>query len=209
MEQYQAATRELNDLNRDLTARKGSTTSQISKILKNQDKKSKGDLIKRLEELDPDLPAAIAGVELNPLIPSGLRGQIAGMLASNASLVGLAGAAGHMGPLAGLAFSSPKVVGMTNYAVGRATGLPAKLYEKSPLGADAALQAGRAAEIEQSNRPGRKSGGRVSHETIADSLVRSAEVAKKNIGKQTETILNKPDETVVRALKIANQNLEG
>jgi hypothetical protein len=60
-----------------------------------------------------------------------------------------------------------------------------------------------------SERQGRKAGGRVSHETIADGLVRAAEVAKKNIGKQTETILNKPDETVVRALKIANQNLEG
>jgi hypothetical protein len=60
-----------------------------------------------------------------------------------------------------------------------------------------------------SERQGRKSGGRVSHETIADSLVRAAEVAKNNIGKQTEIILNKPDETVVRALKIANQNLEG
>jgi hypothetical protein len=62
---------------------------------------------------------------------------------------------------------------------------------------------------EVASRAGRKSGGRVSHETMADSLVRAAEVAKKNIGKQTEVILNKPDETVVRALKIANQNLEG
>lgn len=58
-------------------------------------------------------------------------------------------------------------------------------------------------------RPQRASGGRIAHESMADSLVRAAEVAKNNIGKQTETILNKPDETVVRALKIANENLEG
>jgi hypothetical protein len=39
--------------------------------------------------------------------------------------------------------------------------------------------------------------------------MRRAEIAKKNIGKHTEALLNKPDETVVKALQIANQNLEG
>jgi hypothetical protein len=64
-------------------------------------------------------------------------------------------------------------------------------------------------EQNQGGRVERASGGRIAHESMADSLVRAAEVAKNNIGKQTETILNKPDETVVRALKIANENLEG
>jgi hypothetical protein len=209
MEQYQNATRELNDLNADLVNRKGSTTSQISKILRNQDKKSKGDLIKRLEEFDPDLPAAIAGVELNPMIPAGLRGQLAGMLASNLSLVGLSGAAGHPGPLAGVLLSSPRLAGLMNYGIGRTTGLPANLYEKSPALADIAAQTGRAAEIEQANRPGRASGGRISHEIEANRLVRMADVAKKQIGSGTEQILNAPDELVVKALKVANQKLEG
>jgi hypothetical protein len=58
-------------------------------------------------------------------------------------------------------------------------------------------------------RIGRKTGGRVSVDTEADRLVRAAESAKKDIGKGTEGILNAPDETVVKALKVANENLEG
>jgi hypothetical protein len=60
------------------------------------------------------------------------------------------------------------------------------------------------------NRTGRATGGRIgSHDAAADRLVRMAEVAKKNIGKQTEAILNAPDEHVVKALAVANRNLEG
>jgi hypothetical protein len=58
-------------------------------------------------------------------------------------------------------------------------------------------------------RVGRKAGGRISAESHAADLMRRAEIAKKNIGKHTEALLNKPDETVVKALQIANQNLEG
>ena len=58
-------------------------------------------------------------------------------------------------------------------------------------------------------RIGRKAGGRVSPDSEADRLVRAAEAAKKDIGKGTEEILNAPDETVVKALKVANENLEG
>lgn len=62
---------------------------------------------------------------------------------------------------------------------------------------------------ENENRVGRKAGGRISAESHAADLIRRAEIAKKNIGKHTEALLNKPDETVVKALQIANQNLEG
>jgi hypothetical protein len=62
----------------------------------------------------------------------------------------------------------------------------------------------------QGGRIERASGGRIGlHESEADRLIRMAEVAKKNIGKQTESILNAPDEHVVRALAVANRNLEG
>jgi hypothetical protein len=60
------------------------------------------------------------------------------------------------------------------------------------------------------NRTGRATGGRIgSHDAAADRLVRMADAAKKNIGKQTESILNAPDEHVVKALAVANRNLEG
>ena len=211
MEQYQTATRELNDLNKDLVNRRGSTTSQISKILKNQDKQSKGALIKRLEEIDPDLPAAIAGVELNPLMPSGLRGQLAGMLASG-SFLGLAGAAGHPGPLAGIALSSPRVGGLLNYGVGRATGLPSRVYQANRPTVEGIRQAGRAEEV--LNQPQQASGGRIQRASggrtngvlTGDMLVAAAERAKKGHGKVTEPLLNQPDEAITRALAIANQH---
>jgi len=59
-------------------------------------------------------------------------------------------------------------------------------------------------------RINRATGGRIgSHDAAADRLVRMADAAKKNIGKQTESILNAPDEHVVKALAVANRNLEG
>jgi hypothetical protein len=64
-------------------------------------------------------------------------------------------------------------------------------------------------DVENIDRQGRKAGGRVSFDAQADKLIRNAEFAKKNIGKQTENILKAPDEHVVQALKVANENLEG
>lgn len=55
----------------------------------------------------------------------------------------------------------------------------------------------------------RKSGGRVGHHYHAARLVKAAELAKKNHGKTTETILNAPDEHVVKALAVANKHIEG
>ena len=212
MEQYQAATRELNDLNKDLVNRRGSTTSQISKILKNQDKQSKGALIKRLEELDPDLPAAIAGVELNPLIPSGLRGQLAGMLASGSLFGGMASMVAHPAPLAGIALSSPRVAGTLNYGAGRIAGAPARTYESLRPAVEAARQAGRAEDVlgpqpqARGGRAHRASGGRLTGITTAAMLMAAAERAKKGHGKATEPLLNQSDEAITRALAIANQH---
>ncbi len=58
-------------------------------------------------------------------------------------------------------------------------------------------------------RIGRKAGGRISHHYDAARLVKSAELAKKNLGQQTESILNAPDEHVVKALSVANKSIEG
>jgi hypothetical protein len=60
-----------------------------------------------------------------------------------------------------------------------------------------------------SDRKERKSGGRVDAKAATAKLIRAAEVAKKNIGKQTETILDAPDEHVVKALAVANSQAEG
>jgi len=199
MENYQRATQELIDLNKELTARGGSSLTQIRKILRSQDTKAKGDLIKRLEAIDPQLPYAIAGVELNPLIPQGIRGQIAGMLASG-SLGGIAALAAHPAPLAGLAFSSPKVGGLTAYGIGRAGGLPSRAYEALPA-PQALGQAAEAARILSSEeRPQRATGGAV-------NLTALANAARKAVTKSTEELLETPDEHVVKALEIANRHI--
>ena len=56
----------------------------------------------------------------------------------------------------------------------------------------------------------RKSGGRVARmnaEQRAESLIRLADLAKKHVNKSTEQILTAPDETVVKALKIAQAHI--
>ena len=95
-----------------------------------------------------------------------------------------------------------------------------RLLDADPVTANAlfklntVMQATREGEEKPAQADGgrieRASGGRIGlHESEADRLIRMAEIAKKNIGKQTESILNAPDEHVVRALAVANRNLEG
>ena len=208
MENYQAATRELADLTKELTVRGGSSLSQIRKILKSQDTKAKGDLIKRLEQIDPQLPYAIAGVELNPLIPQGLRGQIAGMLSTGA-IGGLATLV-HPAALAGAAFTLPRVAGTTAYGIGRAGALPENLRAAAPAAGPALFQAGRAEEVAGQAAGGRiqrASGGRISPEAMADRIIGQIERARKNLQAQTGTLLNHDDETIVKALKVANERI--
>ena len=57
------------------------------------------------------------------------------------------------------------------------------------------------------DRTGRASGGRISSESKADQLVMAAERAKNNLGKETKSILNTPDEHIARALEIANKHI--
>ena len=55
----------------------------------------------------------------------------------------------------------------------------------------------------------RASGGRtrIDHEAKAASLIRLAERAKKDHGKNTEPLLNLPDETITKALSVANESI--
>lgn len=86
----------------------------------------------------------------------------------------------------------------------------AKSKAKYPVGAGTSMNEDDAPPLWiRPDRPGRKSGGRISsHEAEADRLIMAAERAKKGIGQKTQSILEKPDEIVVQALKRANQALE-
>jgi hypothetical protein len=83
-------------------------------------------------------------------------------------------------------------------ALAAATGRAVEGYDQSK-----AAQSGQA----YGGRVARASGGRILHEDAADKLIRAAEIAKKGIGKQTEAILEKPDEHVVQALAVANRHI--
>ena len=58
-------------------------------------------------------------------------------------------------------------------------------------------------------RTERASGGRtrIDHEAKAASLIRLAERAKKDHGKNTKPLLNLPDETITKALSVANESI--
>ena len=110
----------------------------------------------------------------------------------------------HPGHIAHIAAGSPKAVGAFNYGTGRAVALPSDIYNIAPY-APAASRLGEDTEI--ANRPQRASGGRISPDSKADALVRAAEVAKKDINKGTEALLEQPDETITRALAVAKKHI--
>ncbi len=56
-------------------------------------------------------------------------------------------------------------------------------------------------------RSGRATGGRINRGMTAQMLIAAVERAKAEGQKTTESILEQPDEHVVRALKVANENI--
>jgi hypothetical protein len=56
-------------------------------------------------------------------------------------------------------------------------------------------------------REGRASGGKVSSSSIADRLITAAESAKRMSNKATEPLLRTSDESIARALEIANRHI--
>ena len=74
----------------------------------------------------------------------------------------------------------------------------------SPLARQIVTEAG----TELFERKERAAGGQVGHkEMTTDTLLKMANNSRKKIQNDTEDILNKPDESVVSALKIANQHI--
>lgn len=211
MEQYSQATANLVELNKELLAGR-STGAQIRKLLKDQDAAHKGKLMKQIAEINPDIPFMVAGQELRPIVPSGIRGQISGLLTGAGAL------AFNPTMLGAILAASPRVMGGVNYATGRVGGLPSRVMEKLPAGTAPAIEEiGRFQEMvpaeeepRQQNRGGRiprASGGRLNGGLTADQLMVAAERAKKQHGKGTESLLDEPDEHITRALEIAKRHI--
>jgi hypothetical protein len=198
MEQYGKASQRLNDI-KSLERGKSSET-KINKILKTYRTGDKGNLLSDLYKYDPKLISAIAGHDLSQFFPQGLRGIL-----TSAPLYGGAAALVNPSAIAGLALSSPKIMGGLNYGLGSIAGAPARSVENLPYLARMAPNA--ANQIDQANRPQRKSGGRVPHGSIADKLMAAAEASKKMHGQRTEVLLDQPDEAITKTLAVAKQNI--
>ena len=205
MEGYGGALDDLGEMKYAFTNAK-TTDKKLSNIVKGQAGGKKGELLERLSKINPDIPYMIAGAELSPWFPGGLRGTLAGL--------GITGMAAAVNPaaLGHAAFISPRVVGGTMYGLGRAGGLPERAYSAVSPAVEAARQAGRAEDVlgpqpqARGGRAHRASGGRLTGITTAAMLMAAAERAKKGHGKATEPLLNQPDEAITRALAIANQH---
>lgn len=202
MEEYADRSRQLAEVRNAFLGGR-SDAGRIRKILSAKDDKFKTNLLADIAKYDPEIPYIVAGLELQPWMPSGIRGQISGILSG----AGLGGGFGFIHGLAGAAAHSPRVIGSANYATGYLAGAPARFIEANPMLSQIPFQAGRAAqEVEEAeNRTERASGGRVGG--IAARLVNDAARAHKYHQKTTEEILDAPDEHVVKALSVAKAHI--
>lgn len=73
--------------------------------------------------------------------------------------------------------------------------------------ATATYKAGPSMREDDQQRQGRASGGKVSSSSISDRLITAAESAKRMSNKATEPLLRTSDESIARALEIANRHI--
>jgi hypothetical protein len=157
------------------------------------------------------LPYMLAGSAINPWLASGIASKF-----EYPALIGTALMNPSMLPhaLAGAAATSPRLAGMSQYAVGRAQRALKPLSDAASTAVSQPVTYGltRVGETEQKlqasgGRIGRATGGRAQGAMTADMLIAAAERAKKNDGKATSSLLDQPDEAITRALAIANKNI--
>lgn len=190
------------------------------------------DLIEDLLEHDPTILAQIAAHELHGAPPVSWKRTLAAM-----GVAGLAGTAMPSLPLFGayasglgaaaLPFTSPSVAAATSKKLGQLGRITAPVSRALPVfAAGSYLSDGDKSEpipvregvLDKANffaAPGeyrggaisRATGGRISRGMTAQMLVAAVERARQTDQKKTESILNAPDEHVVRALKVANEGI--
>jgi hypothetical protein len=233
MEAYRNSTKELAEVKKGLGIGKNAPVTQvIRKVLKEQNSKAGNQLFESLAKQNPDLPYMLAGLELSEKLPYGnIRRALSGAdLLGGASGVGMATATMMGLPIAPIAYgvnlataplASPKVSGGLQYGVGKAgaaANAPADIYNRIPSMIPAsAYAAGRvyeeAGDADEARmrpvtiRPERAAGGKVSSTSIADRLITAAESAKRMSNKATEPLLRTSDESIARALEIANRHI--
>ena len=203
MEKWQDWLSEMKDIQSTLgTSDRTSETARIAKLLSTAKSSDKMALLKELSQKTQAghaLPYMVAGATVTKKLPPYLQGaglMGAGMIAS-----------GGLHGIGAAALGSPRLAGMSNYALGRAGAASSRLPGPPPgIVSNVLAQSGNQQQEEQ--RMGRKAGGRVGgHEAAADQLVRAAERAKKDLGRSTEPLLSQSDDAVAHALEVANRSI--
>jgi hypothetical protein len=168
----------------------------LRKLINAQKNKYKNDLLKDLSENNPQISAAIAGHELAQS-HAPIKNVLGGLL--GASLV-------HGGIGAALPFTSPTISAATSYGLGKIGRTVEPISRQLPTLAASTYLAGRAPEQNEQARGGvaRATGGRV---MTAERMISMAKRAKKEIENQTKSLLEEPDEHIVKALKVANEHI--
>jgi hypothetical protein len=205
--------RELQDYQKSLgLGNKTAQTIQIGRMLKAAQGGPKGSLLDSLAQTQAgqNLPYMLAGAATNPWLAQGIKGQFEYPLGVLAAMTHpelwphLAGAA---------VASSPRISGASQYAVGKVGTTLQPVVNAAGVATSQPVTMGltKAGQIEQGQAHGgrieRASGGKVDPSSRAESLVRQAETAKKQISKGTESLLNVPDNTITKALAIANEEI--
>ena len=205
--------------------------AQMAKAMKSLKSPSGVDAIEELAKHDPRIPYMAAGAALQPKIASGFiqRALEGGGLLHTAGAIAKMGFTGDplhaLLALGGFGIQSmaqsPSLMGGLNYRMGQVAGsLPAKTVRAGTEAAEAASPAIINLEREERQkktqpkkaggsvgRVKRASGGKVSHDVapLVSRLMGLAEQAKKATDNNTKPLLDAPDASIVKALRVANQ----
>lgn len=209
MKQYGEASDQLNQIRGTFGLKRGANDDLVLRRLLNaKTSGNKQTLLAQLSEHEPTLPYMLAGHELNPVLPGGLRQALNFAAAPVSFGVNPLLAAGQA------AAASPRLMGSLNNLAGKGAGL-ADILTKKPI-TNAAYGAGRADEEGSPTAEGAQiaptdinaakkaisgveSGGKynvvgpvVRHNGIKDRAIGKYQVMASNVPSWTERVLGKP-----------------
>lgn len=226
MGNYQEILGDLNNINKTTGSPKAAANSAIAKMIRNQKTPQGQSIMEQLAQEDPRIPYMVAGATLHDAAPGGMTGVLekagvglnAGLAIQALNEGDIPRSVFHMG-LMGLQpiVQSPKLVGKIAYGLGwTGNTLPAHAISAAASAAKntepfVAPVAANLYHSQQSSggRIGRKTGGKVTkgHQHLVDRLFKMAEQAKRKSKETTKPLLHVDDNTIAKALSIANKNI--
>lgn len=208
MDDYADAANKLREVRTALGNPNKNTRAQMyTKLMISNRKGTQDHLMKMLSKKDPTLMPAIAGASMSEWKPSAFRSGVSalpilfGGLADPTALAAVAGTA---------AMGSPRLMGNVNYKAGQLAGKAGDITKRiTPYRTNVAEHIGQLQDYQDGTRPGHAKGGvvKTTPEQEADRLIREADKAKKNHGKDTKRLMSAPDHAIVRALEIAKKHI--